>query len=342
MLSRGPARPHLAMSSQHALRGGIDLGGTKIQAVVLDAEHKVLGQARRATPALGGPRSVLDEIAATLREAAAAAGVETRALAGVGLGTPGAVDGQRGTIERAGNVSGFDSSVPAASELHERLGTRIELGNDVGVALDAEAQLGAGRDLASFVGLFWGTGIGGGVILNGRRWLGRGAAGEIGHMVVEQDGAPCPCGRRGCLEAYAGRRAMELRARHLVEKRGRKTKLFRLMEKKGAVRLTSGIWAKALEKDDDLAHELLERAVAALGAGLASAVNLLDVQGVVIGGGLGSRLGEPWALRIAEAMQPHLFVPERPPLVRVAALGDLAGAIGAGLLVPPKAAVRTA
>ncbi len=343
MLTPGPQAPaHAPMSSQHALRGGIDLGGTKIQAVVVDGEHKLLGQARHATPTLDGPRSILDEIAATMREAAAAAGVETHALAGVGLGSPGAIDAANGTIEGAGNLSGFDVRVPAASELAERLGTRVALGNDVGVALDAEAQLGAGRDLASFVGLFWGTGIGGGVILNGRRWLGRGASGEIGHMVVKRNGALCPCGRRGCLEAYAGRRAMELRARRLRETRGRKTRLFRLMEKKGLTRLTSGVWAKALQQDDELAHELLERAVAALGAGLASAVNLLDVEGVVIGGGLGSRLGEPWAARIAEAMQPHLFVPSRPPLVRVAALGDLAGAIGAGLLLLPRPAARTA
>ena len=330
------------MSSQHILRGGIDLGGTKIQAVVLDAEHKVLGQARHATPTLGGPGSILDEIASTMREAAQSAGVETRALEAIGMGSPGAVDSARGTIERAGNLSGFDLRNQAASELAERLGTRIALGNDVGVALDAEAELGAGHDLASFVGVFWGTGIGGGVILNGKRWLGRGASGEIGHMVVKRNGALCPCGRRGCLEAYAGRRAMELRARRLVEEGKRETSLFRLMEKKGQTRLTSGVFAKALEKNDELAHELIERAVAALGAGLASAVNLLDVEGVVIGGGLGSRLGEPWAARIAEAMQPHLFVPARPPLVRVAALGDLAGAIGAGLLARPAAAQRQA
>ena len=330
------------MNSPSSLRGGIDLGGTKIQAVVLDEQHQVLGAARHATPTFGGPRSVLDQVAAALREAAQAAGVETRSLAGVGLGSPGAVDGSKGTIERAGNLSGFDTAVPAASELSERLGTRVSIGNDVGVALDAEARLGAGRGFASFVGLFWGTGIGGGVILDGQRWLGRGAAGEIGHTVVRRGGALCPCGRRGCLEAYAGRRAMGLRARELVEKKGRKTKLFRLMEKKGLARLTSGIWAKALEKDDELAHELIERAVAALGAGLASAVNLLDVEGIVIGGGLGSRLGEPWTKCIAQAMQPHLFVPERPPTVRVAALGDLAGAIGASLLVLPRAASKTA
>lgn len=330
------------MTQARTLRGGLDLGGTKIQAVIVDAQQRVLGAARRPTPALGGPRSILDELAATLNEAARAAGVESQALAGVGLGSPGAVDARAGTITRAGNLSGFDTPVDAAAELGARLSTPVALGNDVGVALDAEARLGAGRDLGSFVGVFWGTGIGGGVIVNGKRWLGRGAAGEIGHMVVERDGARCPCGRRGCLEAYAGRRAMELRARKLVERRGRKTKLFERMEKKGLTRLTSGVWAHALEKDDELAWELIERAVAALGAGIASAVNLLDVEGVVIGGGLGTRLGQPWAERIAAAMQAHLFVPERPPVVRVAELGDLAGAIGASLLVEAQAAARTA
>ena len=167
--------------------------------------------------------------------------------------------------------------------------------------------------------------------MRGERWLGRGAAGEIGHMVIKRNGALCPCGRRGCVEAYAGRRAMELRARKLVE-RGESTILFDLMKKKGVERLTSGIWAKALAKKDPMATRLIDRAVVSLAAGLASSVNLLDVEAIVIGGGLGSRLGEPFAARIAQAMQPHLFRPDVPPQVRVAALGDLAGAIGASLL----------
>jgi glucokinase len=127
---------------------------------------------------------------------------------------------------------------------------------------------------------------------------------------------------------------MEQRARKL-HARGSKTKLLRIMEKRGSDRMTSGVFAKALEQGDPLAKELLKRAVGALGAGLASAVNLLDVEGVVIGGGLGTRLGERYAAKIARAMEPHLFVPDRPPTVRVAKLGDLAGAIGASLLVEP-------
>lgn len=323
---------NLAMqTSSRSLRGGIDLGGTKIQAVIVDAESRVLGAARRPTPTVGGPRDVVRELAATLRDATREAGVELTRLERVGVGTPGAVDGRRGTVANARNLPGFEGAVPLVSLLEGEIGAHVFLGNDVGVALDAEARLGAGKDVGSFVGAWWGTGIGGGVILRGERWLGRGAAGEIGHTVVKRNGARCPCGRRGCLEAYAGRRAMELRARKLVE-RGEKTLLFELMEKKGLERLTSGVWAKALEKQDELATRLVERAVCALAAALASSVNLLDVEAVVIGGGLGSRLGEPYAARIAERMQPHLFRPDAPPPVRVAALGDLAGAIGASLL----------
>jgi glucokinase len=133
------------------------------------------------------------------------------------------------------------------------------------------------------------------------------------------------------MEAYAGRRAMEERARRMHHQ-GRKTMLFKLMKERGRDRLTSGIWARALERGDELAEELVEDAVDALGTGIASACNVLDPEAVIIGGGLGIRLGEPYARRIHNAMLPHLFTDKRPPEVRVAALGDLGGALGAALL----------
>jgi glucokinase len=173
--------------------------------------------------------------------------------------------------------------------------------------------------------------VGGGLILNGQPWLGRGGGGEIGHTVVKLNGARCTCGRRGCVEAYAGRGAMEIRARKRAAK-GKHTDLFKLMEHHGRTRLTSAVWAKALEHEDKMATKLIDRAVQALGAGIASAVNLLDVEAVIIGGGLGVRFGQPYADRIVEAMRPHLFHDERPPDVHVAALGDLGGALGAALL----------
>ena len=134
------------------------------------------------------------------------------------------------------------------------------------------------------------------------------------------------------MEAYAGRAAMEARARKLVDK-GEHTVLFNLMKERGRTRLTSAIWAHALEHHDKMATELIDGAIEALGAGVASAINLLDAEAVIIGGGLGVRFGEPFALRIAAAMQPHLFNDRHPPDVHVAALGDLGGAIGAALLV---------
>jgi glucokinase len=327
--------------TRRRLVGGLDLGGTKIQAVLLDGRRSVVADVRRPTPQGGGPQGVIEELAATLAEACAQVGVEARDLPGVGVGSPGAIDARRGIVSDARNLPGEGAPIRLAAGLRELTGTRAYIENDVTVGVKAEYVLGAARRSKSLLGVWWGTGVGGGLVLDGKTWEGQGAAGELGHVVVKVGGARCTCGRDGCLEAYAGRGAMEIRARQL-HKRGRKTDLFKIMEKRGRARLQSGIWARALEQGDPLAIELVDRAVKALGAGVASAVNLLDVETVVIGGGLGTRLGEPYVERIREAMQPHLFVTERRPKVCGAALGDLGGAIGAAPLVPKPAAARAA
>ncbi|MBD0283373.1 MAG: ROK family protein [Thermoleophilaceae bacterium] len=321
------------------MRGGIDLGGTKIQAVVVDDAGRVEGEQRLPTPTVGGPQDVAEAMAGALRAAARAAGLDSAELEGVGVGSPGIVDSRRGIVTSARNLPNWEGSVPLGDALADALATRVRIENDVTVATDAEFNLGAGRPYRSILGVFWGTGVGGGIILKGKRWLGRGGAGEIGHMVVRIGGARCPCGRRGCVEAYAGRKALEERARRRVEK-GEKTELFKIMEKRGRDRLTSGVWGRALEHDDKLAHKLLDQAVEALGAGVASALNVLDVDAVIIGGGLGLRLGEPYARRIEEAIMPHLFASDDPPPVHLAELGDLGGAIGASLLIRPGRAAR--
>jgi glucokinase len=313
------------------LLGGIDLGGTKIQTVVVDADHKALGEARRQTPTSGGPADVAGEMVAAMRDAIEAAKLDADGLTGIGVGSPGEVDEKSGTVSNARNLPGWEGRFELGKALTAELGAPVKVGNDVGVATMAEARLGAGRPYSSLIGVFWGTGVGGGIVLDGRQWLGRGGAGEIGHMVVKIGGRRCTCGRHGCMEAYAGRAAMEIHARKLHEE-GRKTDLFKIMKKHDRDRLTSGIWERALEADDKLAHELIDEAVEALGAGVASAVNLLDVDAVIIGGGIGVRLGNPYAERIAKEMHPHLFNDQHPPAVEVAALGDLGGAIGATLL----------
>ena len=214
-------------------RGGLDLGGTKIEAIVVDDANEILGQAKRPTPTEGGPPAIVRGARGRLREAAAAAGVEPGSLAGVGVGAPGEVDAKAGTLARAGNLNGWDGVFPLADELGRDLGVRVALGNDVRVAVEAERLLGAGRTYRSFLGVWWGTGVGGALVLDGKLWLGRGIANELGHVVVKIDGRRCPCGRRGCLEAYAGRAAMERRARK-AEQIGTKTKLFEIMRSRTA------------------------------------------------------------------------------------------------------------
>ena len=316
--------------------GGIDLGGTKIQAVVTGEDHAVLGSARHPTPTRGGPADVALALIAALREATAQAAVGPGELTAVGVGAPGVVDDDAGTVTSARNLPDWEGSYPLREKLEAALAVPVALSNDVNVATNAEFELGAAKPFRSILGVFWGTGVGGGVVLDGQLWEGRGGAGEIGHMVVKSDGRRCPCGRIGCMEAYAGRGAMEARAREKVAD-GEATVLFEIMHEKGKERLASGIWERALARDDKLAHQLVDRAVTAIGVAVASALNLLDVEAVVIGGGLGLRLGEPYVERIRAAMLPHLFADHRPPEVLLAALGDLGGALGATLLAAAKA-----
>jgi len=174
-------------------------------------------------------------------------------------------------------------------------------------------------------------------------------ANALGIEVVYQDLALCDnldvvhnmfLGRELGSVAALDEDAMEARARKRVNQ-GEKTALFRIMEERGRDRLSSGIWERALARDDHMAIDLLEEAVEALGAGVASAVNLLDPEAVVIGGGLGIRLGEPWVQRIREAMHPHLFVDDDPPPVLLAELGDLGGAHGGALLAARRAMAKT-
>jgi glucokinase len=317
--------------------GGIDLGGTKIQTAIVGEGGKVLAESRHETPHQGGPKAVAEEMEAAIREAADAAGVETGDLAGVGVGSPGDADEATGVVSAARNIPGWEGSFPLGETLASALGTDVRVGNDVQVATEAEFHLGAGKPYESILGVFWGTGVGGGLILDGKPWLGRGAAAEIGHVVVKQDGARCPCGRKGCMEAYAGRGAMEAKAREDMKK-GKHTDLFEIAKKHNKDRLTSGVWERALDHGDKVAERLIERALQALGTGIGSSCNLIDPEAVIFGGGMGLRFGERYRKRLEKEVHRHLFVQDRPPDFKLAELGDLGGAIGASLLVTRPAA----
>jgi glucokinase len=312
-----------------SVRGGIDVGGTKMQAAVVNTGDTVVGEARRPTPTSAPPEEVVAELAGVMTDALVDAGLEAGALQGVGVGWPGPADTDAGTVSPAVHLA-LKETFGLADALTAALGVPSRVGNDVQVATNAEFELGAGKEYSSILGVFWGTGVGGGIVLDGKPWTGRGSAAEIGHVVVREDGRRCPCGRRGCMEAYAGRAAMEARARREVN-RGKHTVLFDIMEDRGRDRLTSGVWERALHKGDPLATRLMDRAVRALGTGVASALNVLDVEAVVIGGGLGVRLGPMYLDRITAEVLTHLFSPI-PTDVRIAELGDLGGAIGGSLL----------
>ena len=318
-------------SSATSVIAGVDLGGTKIQTVVLRTEE-VTGSSRVLTPQTGKPGDVIDAIVGTIRTSLEAAGASTSDLREIGIGTPGKVDADAGAVLLAANVPGFSDRVELGPLVSAQLGNaKVTVGNDVSVGVLGEYRRGAGRPYENLLGVWVGTGVGGGLILDGKLHDGRGAGGEIGHVVVKPGGRPCSCGRRGCLEAYAGRVSMERRARELV-KRGHRTELFRIMEKHGRERLSSGIYARALEKGDPMATKLIEDAAWALGIGLASAQNLLDLEAIIVGGGLGDRLGQPFVDQVVRQMTPHLFVPDNPPVVLRTELGDLGGAVGAAVL----------
>lgn len=311
---------------------GIDVGGTKIQSAVVRS-RKVLSGHRLATPQTGA-----DDVVAAIAEAAskalADAGAARSDVGGVGMGFPGSIESETGTVAHSPNVPGFVAGEPVAlaSMVSEALGgVPVKLDNDVRVAILGEWKRGAGRGFRNLVGVWVGTGVGGGLVLDGKLYQGEGAAGEIGHTIVKAGGRVCSDGRKGHLEAYAGRGQIEVEARARVRD-GRKTILFELMEKKGRTRMSSGVIAAALEKKDKMAVELVNDAVWALGVGLASIQNLLALEAIVVGGGLGDRLGAPFVERIEEAMQPLLFVPDHPPKMLTTEFGDLSGAVGAAVL----------
>lgn len=311
------------------LIAGVDLGGTKIQTVLLRG-GKVVGQSRVLTPQTGRSEDVVTAIAGTIRTSLGEAGTRSK-IRRIGIGTPGQIDATSGVVSLAANVPGFSGRVRLGPNLLKAMdGIDVVIDNDVRVAVLGEHSRGAGRPYKNMLGVWVGTGVGGGLIMDGELHDGRGAAGEIGHLVVKPGGRKCGCGRKGCLEAYAGRARLEARARRLTKK-GHKTVLFDIMKKKGRNRLSSGVYARALKKGDAMTERLIADAAWAMGIALASAQNLLDLEAIVVGGGLGDRLGQPFIDTIVDEMTPHLFTPDKPPVVLPTEMGDLSGAVGAAV-----------
>lgn len=289
-------------------------------AVALDGDD-VVAEAKRKTPRNGGVDGVIDAVTAVVAD------LDVDAAA-VGVGAPGPVEPSTGTVRQAPNLPGWSEPVPLADVLAQRLGVTVTVDNDVNCATLAEQRLGAAAGAGDVLGVWVGTGVGAGLVLDGVLRRGpHGGAGELGHVVVNVDGHLCGCGHRGHLEAYAGRAGMEreARRRHQV---GEPTLL---VESAGDKRMTSRVWAEAIEAGDTVATEIMTTATGVLGAALATVMALVEVEVVVIGGGLADRFGEPYLHDIDAAFRRRLFG-ESPVELRRARLGDRSGAIGAALL----------
>jgi glucokinase len=309
---------------------GVDLGGTKILAGVVSADHRILGRAKRNTPAKEGGPSILHAMVDCVNEALEASGVPREDIAAGGIGSPGPLDVKAGVILFSANLN--VKNYPIGPELSARLDRPVLVQNDVRVGGYAEFRLGAGRGYRDVIAAFVGTGIGGCIIQGGEIVTGStGNAGEVGHMVVKAGGPVCGCGSKGCMEALASKTAIQRRINKAV-RRGTPTVLSEKMARKGG-RLKSGDLAEAVAAKDPVALKAVHRAAHYLGIGLGGLINVLGPEIVIIGGGVVNALGDPWVDLARSAARTQILTdPEGQIKFERAALGDDSGILGAALL----------
>jgi glucokinase len=310
---------------------GIDFGGTNIKVGVVDGRGLVVRKTLLLTRDHATPSAFVEGVSEAIKRLANDAGLGRSGLRGVGVGAPGLIDARRGLIHQLVNVPGRWRHVPLAKQLARRLRCPCALDNDVNVTALGEWRFGAGRGTRHSVYVTLGTGVGGGLVINGR--LIRGAAstaGEIGHMTISLDGPRCACGSQGCLEAFVGTAAV-LRAAHRAIRTGRST-LARLAAQRGG-RLTPELVSQAAQAGDSAARRVWREVGGYLGRGLSNVINLLNPERIVIGGGIARAW--PWfGPRLRETIRACAFeVPAKACRVVRAALGDDAGIVGAAVLV---------
>lgn len=319
---------------------GIDYGGTKLLAAVVDLDSgEVVATAKKRTSAADSPKAVLDRITSVADAAIAAAKMKPKQLAGIGVGAAGQVDAERGVLLGTPNLSQAVIDLPIAESLRQRYGVPAALRNDVQVAAKGEMVFGAGRDVKDFICCFVGTGVGGAVVTGGKLVLGAsGSAGEIGHIVVDAGGRLCGCGGRGHLESYASRTAITFSLMGDL-KRGRASLLREIAPElttaamwpeSGAVR--SGALQQAVEGGDLLVIETITEAGRYLGYGLSSVINLLNPARIVLGGGVIESVTLLYDVAVDYARREALAAPAATVEFTRAGLGDHAGVVGAALI----------
>lgn len=307
------------------LYGAIDLGGTKVRALVAGLDGRVYGYDLRPSDTSRGLEPTLDRMVESLAAAAAQAGVDTRDLRGLGVASPGAIDVQRGVVSGAPQLPGW-RDVPLAEVMGQRLGMPVWVENDATAAALGEHRYGAGKGALHMVYLTISTGVGGGLIIDGRLYRGAsGAAGELGHVILDPDGPPCRWCGRGCLESFSSGTAIARRGEDAVAA-GAAPVLARLREAEGPV--TAEMMARAAQAGDEACQRAFAEAGRYLGIALANFVNIFNPDAIVVGGGVTRSAG--LFLPQARSQMEALAIKESLRCVRleVAALGERSGLLG--------------
>jgi glucokinase len=305
---------------------GLDLGGTKIQAAVVDGDGGVLASHRRDTNVAGGPFTVVEDLIDSVRTLLK---FDPEGIRAVGVGVAGQVDTAAGVVRSAPNLRWSD--VPLGETLQRTLGLPVFVDNDVRAATWGEWRHGAGRGIDDLIVLFVGTGVGGGLVSGGRVLTGgHGLAGELGHLTVVAGGRTCSCPNRGCLEAYAGGWAIAERAKEAIEADPKMGRVLR--ERAGAAGVTAREVAEAAAEGDPLARELMAETGRYLGAGAVGLVHAFNPRRIVLGGGVienNPHLVEAVTSAIRDGVMP---VFQEGLDVRRAELGGEAGVVGSASL----------
>jgi glucokinase len=313
---------------------GIDLGGTNMQVGVVDASFTIVGRSKAKTKAEQGGDAVVERMAEAVAEACDRAGVKPQAIEAIGIGAPGAIDMERGIVLEAPNLRW--NHMPLAERMSARCAGRpVLLDNDVNVAVYGENRLGAGQNARDVLGVWIGTGIGGGLVLNGSLYYGSlGTAGEIGQAILFPG---APLGLR-TLEQNCSRKHLAGRLSRLIEA-NHPSMLLQLAGGTidGVAEAGASTLAEAYAKGDRLTIEVLDEAAVMLGTAISAYVTVLSLPMVILGGGLSEAMGQAFADRVAGAMKPHVF-PKALQACRVVTtrLADDAGLLGAAILAHEK------
>ena len=328
------------MTKQKLYALGIDLGGTKTLAAVVDiTTGEVVASARKRTRAEKGQEFVSQRILTLSAMAIEDAKLPVDAgIVAVGVGAAGQIDRKAGVVVDAPNLGVKDMQL--GDLLNNQFGKPVAVGNDVEVAALGEYLYGSGQGYNTFMCVFVGTGIGGGIVQNGRMYTGlSGTAGEIGHMTIDAGGRLCPCGSRGCLEAYASRTAITKAIMSEIH-HGRSSILADDAEhqlKEGETIIRSGTLADAIDHKDALVIECVTEAADYLGYGLASVMNLYNPECIILGGGVIEAIDLLFERAVHRARITALSHPARDTKIMRTKLGDFSGVVGAACMGAQKA-----